>query len=45
MRVIWLFVAPRYDSVTASFFFSMISMEREEMMLKHATIRMNVRKT
>ena len=38
-------VAPRLRRVAASAFLSMMSIESDDMMLKHATISMNVRKT
>ena len=42
--VICLSLAPRLRSVTTSSFLSIISIESELMMLKQATMRMNVRK-
>ena len=44
MRTICLSEAPKLRRVTTSSFLSMISIESEPMMLKQATIRMNVRK-
>ena len=44
MRTICLSDAPRLRSVTTSSFLSMISIDNEPMILKQATIRMNVRK-
>ena len=43
MRVICLSVAPMLRSVTTSFFLSIMSIDSEPMMLKHATASMNVR--